>query len=475
MKVVLIETTSEAYRKNPLSQMDRVLEPLGIEYIGAHLKACGHDVQLIQQLTLSTDEVVNQVVSLRPDLVGFSCMTYSYPEAVTLARSIKQEIPEIKTVLGGYHVLGIETPPEYFDFVIKGEGELATEKILDFIAGKVDVDIPNIPGLMFFQDQRWDIQMKRCDFSQLENPMRLPRGPFRSMSMGENMPETKIACVVAGRGCPYRCDFCCTPQLYSGERVCRPVQDVVSEILILRDQFGVNNINLRDETFTPDKDYVIAFCNEMINRQANISWRAFANVGNVNEEIIKLMSDAGCHMLFYGIEASDPETLKRRRKNFSSKARIIEAIKMTQEAGIYVRAGFIVGHETDTPESFIHHDAFLREVCPDELYISFLTPFPGTPLYQEIKKSGRLLTTDLERYDCEHPIIDIGIQEEELVRLRNELYNGFYSSKEWTGHVLKRAKGNSKERDEIERYAAFISDKHNVSNPFINLKEAIEQ
>lgn len=474
MKVVLIETTSEAYRKNPLSQMDRVLEPLGIEYIGAHLKACGHDVQLIQQLTLSTDEVVNQVVSLRPDLVGFSCMTYSYPEAVTLAKSIKQEIPEIKTVLGGYHVLGIETPPEYFDFVIKGEGELATEKILDFIAGKVDVDIPNIPGLMFFQNQKWDIPMERCNFAQIENPMRLPRGPFRSMSMGENLPDTKIACVVAGRGCPYRCDFCCTPQLYSGKRVCRPVEDVVSEIFMLRDQFGVNNINLRDETFTPDKEYVIAFCNEMIERQANISWRAFANVGNVNEEIIKLMAEAGCHMLFYGIEASDPETLKRRRKNFSSKERIIEAIKMTQEAGIYVRAGFIVGHETDTLESFIHHDAFLREVCPDELYISFLTPFPGTPLYQEIKKTGRLLTTDLERYDCEHPVIDIGMPEEELIRMRNELYKGFYSSKEWTGHVLKRAKGNPKERDEIERYAAFISDKHNVSNPFINLKEAIE-
>lgn len=467
MRVMLIETTSQRYRENPFSQMDRVLEPLAIEYIGAHLQAVGHEVLLIQQITQANEEILEQVINANPDIVGFSCMTYSYPDTLALAESIKRKAPNIQTMLGGYHVIGMDTGPKCFDFIVKGEGEIAAERITDFISGEVDVQ--DIPGLLFYRGERWDIPSKRIDLSctRIENPLRLPRDVFHSYSMGENLPDTRIACVVAGRGCPYRCDFCCTPQIYPGKRMHRPVEEVVSEIIALRDELGVNNINLRDETFTPHKDYVKAFCEEMIKRKANVSWRAFANIGNVNQELLQLMADAGCHMLFYGIEASDPATLKMRRKNFSSRReRIVEDIRATQEVGIYVRAGFIVGHENDTRESFQHHEAYLKELCPDELYISFLTPFPGTPLYQTIRDSGQLLTTDFRMYDCEHPIVDIGIPAEELIRLRHQLYVGFYSSREWTNHIKELASRNSGRREEIVSFTSHIAHKLGIPDIF---------
>lgn len=465
MKVMLIETMSRAYRANPFSQMDRLLEPLAIEYIGAHIQDRGHEVELIQQLDITNGQVLVRVIDSQPDVVGFSCMTYSYPETVALARAIKNHLPRTQTVLGGYHVLGMESGPECFDFVIKGEGELAMEQILKCVAGKIDLHV--IPGLLFYKGERWDIPLQRMDMGQLKNPLRLPRDRFRSMSMGENLPGTRIACVVAGRGCPYRCDFCCTPQLFPGRRTLRPVEDVVSEIIRLRDEMGVNNINLRDETFTPHKDYVRAFCHEMIRRRASVSWRAFANIGNLNKELVQLMAEAGCHMLFYGIEASDPTTLKIRRKDFHSRMnRIVQDVRQAQEAGIYVRGGFMVGHENDTRDSFTQHEEFLREVCPDELYVSFLTPFPGTPLFQAMQKAGRLLTTDFRLYDCEHPIVDIGIPTKELVRLRLELYRRFYMSREWTAHVLDRADRNPHERDAIQTFCDFIARKFHIADPF---------
>ena len=462
VKIVLIETSSYFSRKNPFSHIDRILEPLAIEYIGAHLQACGHEVKLIQQLALQNEEIINCVIQEDPELVGFSCMTYSYPETLCLAQIIKKELPEVQTVLGGYHVLGMESGPECFDFIVKGEGEIALEQILKFMSGKKDIH--NIPGLQYYRGKHWDIPMERCDVKRLENPLRLPRESFCSKSMGENMPDTRIACVMAGRGCPYRCDFCCTPQLFPGRKRYRPVKDVVSEIIMLRDELGVNIINIRDETFTPNKDYVKSFCEEMINRRANVSWRAFANIGNVNKDMLNLMAESGCHMLFYGIEASDKDTLKIRRKNFTARERIIKDIKMTQEAGIYVRAGFIVGHENDGYDSFTRHLAFLCEVIPDELCLSFLTPFPGTPLYQTIKESGRLLTTDYTRYDCEHPIVDIGIPEEDLIDLRNQLYKDFYTSTEWTRHIVERVERNPQGRDEIERFVSFVSKEMDIQN-----------
>lgn len=462
MKVVLIETTSAAYRENPYSQMDRVLEPLAIEYIGAHLQVCGHEVELIQQIAMDNDTVVDRVSRAGPDVVGFSCMTYAYPETALLAESVKRRMPRVQTMLGGYHVLGMEEGPSCFDFVINGEGELAAERVMSYLAGECDLHL--IPGLKFFRGERWNIPLVRADVGRLENPLRLPREEFQSRSMGENTPGTRIACVVAGRGCPYRCDFCCTPQLFPGKRLHRPVRAVVDEIIQLRDEMGVNNINLRDETFSAHRDYLRAFCEEMISRKAGVSWRAFANIGNLtgHVDLVRLMAKAGCHMMFYGVEASDPETWKKRRKNFRSEEPIIEDVRTAQEAGIYVRAGFIVGHENDNHASFQHHAEFLRAVCPDELYISFLTPFPGTPLYHEIARAGRLLTTDLRKYDCEHPVVDIGIPAEELLEMRNSLYRDFYTSPEWSNHLRARIRNNPRERDEIERYAAFVSQKFGV-------------
>lgn len=463
MNVLLIETTSEAYRNNPFSQMDRFLEPLAIEYIGAHLKSVGHDVELIQQLSHRNDQIIAEVVKRKPDVVGFSCMTYSYPDTLELAEAIKQEMPFVQTILGGYHVIGMDTSPECFDFVIRGEGEIAVELVLDFLAGKKDLQF--IPGLRFYKGERWDIPQKVSKPFHLQPPIRLPRENYRSMSMGENLPDTRLACVVARRGCPFRCDFCCTPQLFPGSRQLNSPKELVVEILKLRDEMGVNTVNIRDETFS-NRTYIKAFCKEMIERNVKISWRAFANIGTLDSDLLKLMAEAGCHMLFFGIEASDLETLKLRRKNFKEISLAVKDVYAAQKAGIFIRAGFIVGHENDTRESFHRHEEFLLRVRPDELYLSFLTPFPGTPLYQRMKKEGRLLTDDFRKYDCEHPIVDISIPEDELIDLRNQLYRRFYASSEWTNYVVRRAIENESEAKSIERFCAFVSQKLSIADPF---------
>ena len=467
MKVILIETTSEVYRQNPFSHLDRLLEPLAIEYIGGHLLKVGHAVELIHQLSQSKEDIVAEVVRKGPDVIGFSCMTYNYKDTVELAEAIKTELPDVKTILGGYHVIGMDTSPECFDFVIRGEGEQASEAVLDVVAGKLDIQ--NIPGLAFANGVRWDIPQSRDQAFRPYPPMRLPRKGFLSMSMGENLPDTRLACVVACRGCPFRCDFCCTPQIFPGQRELNTPVQLVSEILKLRDEMGVNTINIRDETFS-NKTYIRAFCEEMIKSKVNVSWRAFANIGTLDRDSLQLMANAGCHMLFFGIEASDIATLQLRRKNFRDINRIMNDVRSAQEVGIFTRAGFIVGHENDTRESFRRHEEFLLQVMPDEICLSFLTPFPGTPLYQRIKKEGRLLTEDFSKYDCEHPIINIGIPEAELIELRNQLYSGFYTSNEWKSHITKRAKERAHETESIERFCAFMARKLKVSDPCDKIK-----
>lgn len=463
MKVILIETTSESYRRNPLSQMARVLEPLGIEYIGAYIQRFGHEVELIHQITQGNDDILDQVVRSKPKVVGFSCMTYSYPDTVSLAESIKREMPDTKTILGGYHVLGMEVTPRCFDFVVKGEGEIATKRILDYLSGHCEIQA--VPGLRFHGGEKLGLPREHSQLRHIENPIRLPRESYYSKSMGENLPDTRMACVVIGRGCTHWCDFCCTPQFFLKRKksTCRSIDEVIDEIEELRDTLHVNSINVRDETLEP-RSMVREFCSKLIQRKTRVSWRAFANIGGLDKTSLEMMAESGCHMLFYGIEASDPETLKLRRKNFPFE-RIYEDIKAAQKLGIFVRGGFIVGHENDTEQSFERHEQFLKQVCPDELYISFLTPFPGTPLFQRMEREQRLRTTDLRQYDCEHPVIDIRLPHKLLRELRDRLYRNFYASAEWRNHVQTRAHDHSEERETIRLYSAYIADKLGITDP----------
>lgn len=465
MKVVLIEVTTEDYRRNPLSQMARVLEPLAIEYIGAYLKQFGHEVTLIHQLDQGNKEVVEEIVSIRPDMVGISCMTYSFLDAQEIAGNIKKELPKTATVLGGYHVLGLTDCPPGFDFVVKGEGELPCRDIMELL--KTGLPNPDsIPGLYAYRDSKTGKSIRgKCDtlgvtLQTLPPPMRLPREKYFSKSMGENLPDTRLACIVIKRGCPFHCDFCCTPQLFQGQHGTRDIDKVIEEIHFLHDTHGVNTLNLRDETFGPES-MVIEFCEKLLKSGLKIKWRAFAVVGTLKQDTVALMAESGCHMLFYGIEASDPKTLRLRHKSFARHIdKVAPDITFAQAQGIFVRGGFIVGHETDTEDTFAHHLEFLKQVHPDELYVSFLTPFPGTPLYDNTKKKIR--EHNWRKYDCDHPILDFGIPAEKLVRLRQELYRSYYTSTEWRDHLKARAKRPNEEAT-IRRYMQFI-DKH-LNNP----------
>ncbi len=241
---------------------------------------------------------------------------------------------------------------------------------------------------------------------------------------------------------------------------------MIDEIRFLQSEYDVNTLNLRDETFGPES-VVRAFCLKLLKSEVKVKWRAFAVVGTIKPETVQLMAEAGCHMLFYGIEASDSETLRLRHKSFARHIdQVAKDIALAQSHGIFVRGGFIVGHETDTEATFSRHLEFLKQVHPDELYISFLTPFPGTPLFTRAERDGIIRERDWRKYDCEHPILDVGIPADELVRLRRELYHSYYTSHEWHSHLQSRIAKRPEEETTIRRYTQFIDGRLKMANSF---------
>jgi anaerobic magnesium-protoporphyrin IX monomethyl ester cyclase len=465
MRITLVETTSLYHRMNPLIQMDRLIEPLAIEYIGGYLEErCAHDVVLLHQIGTNNEEAAELVATGIPELVGLSCMTCAFPDAQELARLVKKRLPETPIVLGGYHALALDECPDAFDFVIRGEGEEAMGHLAEFLNGKRT--IAQIKGLTFYRDPVTGLSKRAKTYlasptllQQLPWPKRLPRSPYFSLSMGENMPDSRIACTTLARGCPYSCDFCCTPEMFPVRNPPRTVRSVVDEIELLKSEFGVNVINVRDETFAPES-LVRGFSEELCRRKVDVAWRAFATVGSLSRECLQIMAESGCRMLFYGIEASDPDTLRVRGKSFAKQFdRVAIDIHNAQSEGIFVRGGFIIGHENDTEETFVRHLSYLKQIRPDELYLSFLTPFPGTPLYRKAVSENRIDTGDFRRFDCEHPVLKIAIPPDQLSMMRTTMYREYYASNAWLTHLSDRLTRSPEDYSTIDKFLRFTASK----------------
>jgi anaerobic magnesium-protoporphyrin IX monomethyl ester cyclase len=464
MKILLLETTSEHYRSHSHDHVSRTLEPLAVESIGAFLMRGGHEVMVLHQFVIGRSGILSAVAEHQPRLIGVSCLTYNFDETRRTCEEIKRIDPDAAIVLGGYHALGLEDCPPCFDFVVCGEGETAMSDIAEHLEGNREQS--EVRNLAFAHGQKIACPVRyREDLATLPWPLRVDRSPYSSQSLGENLPDTVLACVTVGRGCFYTCEFCCTPMLYpvpqGTPRVLhRDLDDVVQELRHLRDHFSVNTINLRDESFGPES-LVRRFAGKMIEADLGLSWRAFVNIGMLRQaDTFSLMAESGCHMVFFGLESSDQAVLdkynKRMRVDVSA-----SQVRAAQDAGIFVRAGYIIGDESDGPDAEDVHVSFLLDVCPDELCISFLTPFPGTDLYTRTK--DRIKEHDLAKYDGISPIIaNPHLSREQLCLMYSAIHKRFYGSQKWQAHILQRVQLRPAEKRTVMAFLAYAGQKYGV-------------
>jgi radical SAM superfamily enzyme YgiQ (UPF0313 family) len=159
----------------------------------------------------------------------------------------------------------------------------------------------------------------------------------------------------------------------------------VAYIWEAHDRYGVRDINFLDSLFGVNKKWALEFCRRLkAEGPPGVQWTCECRVDTVTPELLRAMAAAGCWCIFYGLESLDPDSLKAINKK-TDVQQIRDAVRATREAGIEVRAIFIVGLPHDTPEKA---RAQLREITKlnlDFVKFTVLTPYPGTQLYNQVK------------------------------------------------------------------------------------------
>jgi radical SAM superfamily enzyme YgiQ (UPF0313 family) len=202
----------------------------------------------------------------------------------------------------------------------------------------------------------------------------------------------------ATRGCPHRCSFCSIATFGRYKFRYRPVEDVVDELKGLR-----RFVLFMDDNVIGSRRYAL----ELFNVMVPLNKRWFSQCSYqiaLDDELLDAAVRSGCRGLFIGFESLSQRNLDEADKGGNRAKDYRRAIERLHEKGIAVFGGFMYGWDCDGPEVFGHTLDFMLDAGIDALQATTLTPFPGTPLFDEMDRAGRIIDREWARYDFGHVV-----------------------------------------------------------------------
>jgi radical SAM superfamily enzyme YgiQ (UPF0313 family) len=262
---------------------------------------------------------------------------------------------------------------------------------------------------------------------KLPAPDELPRPAYHLLPdlqpYHTGVMEAPFTVVQTSRGCPYTCSFCSFGKLPWRTR---KVEAVLEELQWLKAEFGVQRILFFDDVLTLDMKRTQRLCQGMIDLGLNMEWVCCTRANNVSLDLLKLMKQAGCKEIAFGIESGSDEVLADTTKGVS-KQQIRQAAQWCHEVGILFYGLAIIGLPGENEKSVQDTIDFINEIEPFYTQFGFCTPFPNTDTYDYFKSKGLLRTEDWSQYFPlgERPVIRTEeLDEAALIRLRRKLYWG---------------------------------------------------
>ena len=336
--------------------------------LGTLAKQNGHDVRIAH---LDIEDID---WSWKPDLVAITVNTFQ----VRGAREVvaKAHNRHAKVVIGGPHAIAWDRRIDGdVDSIVIGEGEKAWLKTIH--SNQVINGIDSIPT------PDYDL-VDLTKFSGVS-----PVGATPSLA------------IMASRGCPFECTFCNTPLFWGKQVRYRKPESVLTEITLLHNKYGINEIFFQDDTFNLNHkwafqifDWIIA---SGLNKEMLFKIDCRVNEKLLTDEFLAKAKEAGVWNIFYGIESGSQYMLDRMKKGITV-AEIKRAIKITREAGIESQCSFVVGLPGENLRTLAETQKLIEDTKPALYGYCFACPFPGTELDKEVTAKGYKRQMDYADY-----------------------------------------------------------------------------
>ncbi len=330
------------------------------------------------------------------DLVCISTITSTAPKAYSIGKRMKAL--GIPVIMGGAHPSFLpDEALEYADFVIRGEADHSLPQLVASLE-KGAPALTRIKGLSYRGNDGKNIHNPSPDFIQDLDSLPLP-----DFSLVHKWNPSNVYPVSTSRGCPYDCKFCSVIRMFGRTYRFTSVDSALKE---LRHAASVSKATkfIVDDNFAANKARTGEILKGMIAERIRTQWAAQVRTDVAADPgLLRLMADSGCHTLHIGFESINPATLVAYNKK-QSREDIVSCIRRVREHGIHIHGMFVLGADTDDAGTIRETADFAMSAGVDTAQFLILTPLPGTPFFQEMMKSGRILHTDWSKYDVQHVV-----------------------------------------------------------------------
>ena len=385
--------------------------PIGLAYISSSLKEHGFTVEILDAvgeapknrtgyykgyLVGSSLKEIVEKINPNSKCIGISVIfTHEWPAVVKLVSLIKEKFPNMPVILGGEHISAM---PEFSlitsnaDYIVMGEGE---ETIIELIkAIKNEATFQKIEGIGYRINNQVVINNRR-NRQQSIDKISYPdwdsfnvKGYHENRFVGGMYSDNLTIPILATRGCPYQCTYCSAPNMWLPLWIPRDPILVVDEIEYYVKKFGAGNFPFQDLTAIIKRDWIKAFCEELIKRELNITWQLPTGTRSeaIDSEIAFLIKKSGMTSMAYAPESGSEETRKYIKKKMKTD-KLFNSVDAAAQADLNVAVFLVIGFPHDLPKHLEENKNFVERLAKHgvtDLSVGFYMALPGTELFYSL-------------------------------------------------------------------------------------------
>ena len=416
--------------------VNRIQPSLGLMLIAANLEKHGHIVKIydsaldgwdnrelvdkknnIVMIGQNDEKIAKVIDNFSPDVAAISVLFSNLLESAhNIAKIIKKVKKDTTVILGGNHISSAVTDynvskvtgnsglpniindleNNHFDFAMTGEGEFSFLELTNKLMNKEDIS--KIPGLIKrISPKKYLINPP----TRIHNLNLLPRPARHLVDMeayfkigafhSAKSRSKRVLSVMCSRGCPEKCTFCSTPQMWGNNTRWRTTDHIMDEIGNDVRDYKIGEIQFDDDTITVNKKNLFALCAEL--EKIGLPW-CTPNGTKVNyhlkkqDEMYRVMADSGCYQITLACESGVQRVLDNIINKRLPLETIYPSIQNAKKAGMLVHTFWIIGYPGETYEEIQQTIDFAMNSGADSFSFAILSPLPGTPIYRDVIKNN---------------------------------------------------------------------------------------
>jgi len=407
--------------------------PLSLLCLASPLLQAGFEVKLVDNLLAPDYEQTILREASDALLLGISVLTGPHiGAAVRVSRAVKKMRPEMPIVFGGWHssLATEQTLREPFvDAVIRAQGELTLLELAQRIANGEDWH--GVRGLSF-KDKDADGKIVHEPERPVANINSLPAPAYELADPGIYAAASGVRqlAYTSSVGCPYQCNYCTDQVFYKRRFNAYTVERVVNELAELVPRYDIEHVPFFDSNFLVDRKRAVAIARGIVDAGVKFQWDFQTStdfLALMSEEDVRLLAESGVHHIGFGTESASQEVLELMNKRFQHIDQMVETARKTNVAGIHIVFNIILGYPGETEAHRQQTFRFMSEIAREYSNVSFspniFTPYPGIPIWPQLKEMGVYEPQSLEEWET----LALGtnvlpwLRGEELRRLRRSL------------------------------------------------------